>query len=98
MRGVAPGGLLDLRTDCQPMPDKGRSRCYAMVGGSPKPIEVERRGDAGHQHHCAIQRSWIAEGGERAEHALAADHRGMDVVSARKPYAKRDRAPVGQIS
>ena len=47
MRRVAPGSLLDLSVDCQPMPEQRRPQGRALVGRSPKMVDVEHRGDAG---------------------------------------------------
>ena len=69
----------------------------ALVGGGAKLIEVDRRGDAGHQHHRAVQRDRVAERGERAEDAVAADHRDLDVLAARELDHERDHAPVRKV-
>ena len=95
--GVASRGLLDLHIDRQPVTNQRRPKCRALIGGSAEAIEVERRGDAGNHHHCAVQRSRVAESGERAEHAVASDHRDLDVLSLRKFHDKRDHTPVGQV-
>ncbi len=97
MRRVAPGGLLDLSVDCQPMPEQRRAEGRALVGRGPKTVDPERRGDAGHQDHRACQRGRVAKSGERAEDAVAADHRDLNVLAPRKPHDKGDRATMRQV-
>jgi hypothetical protein len=57
MRRVASSGLLDLRVDCQPMPEQRCPQGRTLVGRGPKMVEVERRGDAGHHDHGAIRQA-----------------------------------------
>src|SRR5215211_7581672 len=47
--------------------------------------------------HRAMQRDRIAKRGERAEHAVAADHRDLDVLSPRQPDDERDKAAMRQV-
>ncbi len=56
-----------------------------------------RRGHAGHQHHRAVQRGGVAERGERAEDAVAADHRDLDMLAPRELDDERDHASVRKI-
>jgi hypothetical protein len=46
-------------------------------------MDIDRRGGAGHQHHGAVQRNRVAERGERTKNAVVADHRDLDMFSAR---------------
>jgi len=93
VRGIASGGLLDLRINGQTVPDQHRPQRRALVGGGPKAIEIKRRGDAGHQHHRAVQRGGVAEGGERTEYAVAADQRDLNVLSLAS-FTTRETTPL----
>ena len=97
VRGVAPGGLLDLRINGQTVPDQHRPQRRTLIGGGPEAIEIKRRGDAGHQHHRAVQRGGVAEGGERTEDAVAADQRDLNVLSLGEFYDQGDDPFMRQV-
>jgi hypothetical protein len=68
-----------------------------LLGGGPKVIDVKRRGDAGHQYDGAVQCYRIAERRERAEDAVAADHRDLDAFSLRKLHHEGDHALMWKV-
>ena len=98
VRGVAAGSLLDLRIDGEAVPRQRGTQRGALVCGKTKLVEIDRRGGAGHQHHGAVQRNRVAERGECAENAVAADHRDLDVLAARELDDQRNDALVREVS
>jgi len=74
-----------------------RPQRRTLIGGRPKAIEIKRRGDAGHQHHRAVQRGGVAEGGERTEDAVAADQRDLNVLSLGEFYDQGDDPFMRQV-
>jgi len=95
--GVAAGRLLDLRIDGEAVPHQRGTQRGALVCGTTKLIEIDRRGGAGHQHHGGVQRNCVAERGECTENTVATDHRDLDMLAARELDDQRDDALVRQV-
>jgi hypothetical protein len=86
-----------MRIDGEAVPRQRGAQRGALVGGSTKLIEIDRRGGAGHQHHGGVQRNRVAERGECTENAVAADHRDLDMLAARELDDQRDDAFVREV-
>ena len=97
VRGVAAGGLLDLGVDRQAMTDQRGAQRRALIGGESELVDIDRRGRAWHQHYGAVQRDGVAKRRERAEDAIAADHRNLHMFAARKLDDERNHAPVREV-
>ena len=97
VRGVAAGGLLNLRINRQAVPDEQRAQRRALVGRGAQAIDVDCRGHSRHQHDGAVERGWIAQRAERAQNAVAADHRDLHVIPLRQIDDERDDAAMRKI-
>ena len=98
VRGVAARGLLNLRIDRQSVPSQRGAEGCALVGRRAKLVDVDRRGHPGYQHHRAVERDGVAEGGERTEYTVAADHRDLNVLAACELDHQRNHAAVREVS